>query len=270
MTEHTATTDLTAARLTALLPQWQLSLRAENKSPGTIEVYTDGSRRYLRWCESTDHAPMARISLHTWMAQMLDAGAAPGTVRTRQLAARRLAAWLIATGQLPADPFLGIKGPAQRHPVVLPLSDDELRALIATCTRPTHRPDEPLHHRRDEAIIRLMMETGVRAGELIALHTADLDLPAGRIIIRFGKGGRNRIIPVGPATVQAIRDYLELRQQHPAAANPNLWLGTRGTQFGYDGLGKAPSPRHARRNRRLPSSQAPPHRSPPLARQGRV
>jgi hypothetical protein len=68
MTEHTATTDLTA-----LLPQWQLSLRAENKSPGTIEVYTDGSRRYLRWCETTDHAPMARVSLRTWMAQMLDA-----------------------------------------------------------------------------------------------------------------------------------------------------------------------------------------------------
>jgi len=164
MTEHTAITELTAAALTALLPAWRLALRAENKSPETLKVYPDGSRRYLRWCESTDLAPMARISLHTWIAQKLDAGAAPGTVQTRQLATRRLAAWLIATGQLPADPFVGIKGPIQRHPVVMPLSDDELRTLIATCTTPTHRPAEPLHHRRDEAIIRLMMETGIRAG----------------------------------------------------------------------------------------------------------
>jgi hypothetical protein len=48
MTEPTNITDLTVEVLTALLPEWQLALRAENKSPGTIEVYTDGTRRYLR------------------------------------------------------------------------------------------------------------------------------------------------------------------------------------------------------------------------------
>ena len=101
------------------------------------------------------------------------------------------------------------------------------------------RPDEPLHHRRDEAIIRLMVETGIRAGELIALRTDDLDLSAGRITIHVGKGADAGSSPVGPATVQAIRGYLDLRQQHPAANDPNLWPGTRGTRFGYDGLGKA-------------------------------
>lgn len=116
---------------------------------------------------------------------------------------------------------------------------DSSRALIGTCTHPTFRVDEPFHHRRDEAIIRLMTETGIRAGELVALSTDDLDLPAGRITVRFGKGGRGRVIPVGPATTRAIRDYLDLRQQHPAAEDPILWLGTRGTSFGYDGLGKA-------------------------------
>jgi hypothetical protein len=94
---------LTTADLTALLPESQLALRAENKSPGTIEVYTDGARRYLRWCEASDAAPMARASLHTWMAQMLEAGAAPGTVRTRQLAAKRQ---LPRRGSLGTQPLL--------------------------------------------------------------------------------------------------------------------------------------------------------------------
>jgi integrase len=84
-----------------------------------------------------------------------------------------------------------------------------------------------------------MTETGIRAGELIALRTDDLDLPSGRVTVRCGKGGRRRTIPVGPDTTRAIRDYLDLRQQHPAADGPTLWLGTRGTRFGYDGLGKA-------------------------------
>jgi integrase len=241
MNQHTnnVTAALTVTTLTSLLPQWQLALRAENKSPGTVEVYLDGARRYMRWCQTTPAVPMSRTSLHTWMAELLDTGSAPGTVRTRQLAVRRFAAWLIATGQLPGDPFVGIKGPAQRYPVVTPLSDDELRALIATCTSPTHRKGEPLHHRRDEAIIRLMMETGIRAGELISLETADVDLPAGRITIRHGKGGRGRTIPVGPVTGQAIEAYLDLRGQHPAADTPILWLGARGTRFRYDGLGRA-------------------------------
>jgi hypothetical protein len=55
----------------------------------------------------------------------------------RHLAVRRLAARLIATGRLLADPFLGIKWPVQRQPVVMPLSDDKLRALITTSTNLT-------------------------------------------------------------------------------------------------------------------------------------
>lgn len=235
----TELTDHTADQTTALIPTWQLSLRAEDKSPATIKVYTHGVRTYLTWCTARGAAPMTRTSLNTWIAEMLDAGAAPGTARTRQLAMRRFAAWLIAVGRLHADPFLGIKGPPQRHPLVTPLTDDELRALITTCTAPTHRPDEPLHHCRDEAIIRLMLETGIRAGELIALGTDDVDLVAGLVTIRRGKGGRGRVIPIGLAVTRALYAYLDLRQHHRNADATQLWLGERGTSFGYDGLGRA-------------------------------
>jgi hypothetical protein len=102
---------LTPTLLLDLLPEWQRSLRAENKSPGTIDVYLDGARRYLRWCQATERVPMSRASLHTWTGHLFDHGAAPGTVRTRQLAVKRLTAWLLATEQLLGDPFVGIKGP---------------------------------------------------------------------------------------------------------------------------------------------------------------
>ena len=231
--------DLTVDQAATLLQPWQLALRAEDKSPATIKVYAHGVQTYLTWCTAHGSAPMTRTSLTTWITAMLDAGAAPGTARTRQLAMRRFTAWLIAVGRLPADPFLGIKGPPQRHPLVTPLTDDELRALISTCTSPTHRPDEPLHHRRDEAIIRLMLETGIRAGELITLQTDDVDLVSGLVAIRRGKGGRGRVIPIGPAITRALRGYFDLRRHHRHADSTNLWLGERGTSFGYDGLGRA-------------------------------
>jgi site-specific recombinase XerD len=190
MTELTA---FTADQAAALVPTWQLALRAEDKTPATIQVYTYGVRTYLTWCTARAAAPMTRISLNTWITEMLDAGAAAGTARARQLAMRRFTAWLIVVGRLPADPFLGIKGPKQHHPLVIPLTDEELRALLHTCTAPTHRPDEPLHHRRDEAIIRLMLETDIRVGELIALQLNDVDLLSGLVTIRRGKGGRGSV-----------------------------------------------------------------------------
>lgn len=229
----------TAEQAAALIPTWQLALRAEDKTPGTINVYTHGVRTYLSWCTARDVAPMSRVCLNTWIAEMLDAGAAAGTARTRQLGVRRFTAWLIAVGSLRADPFVGIKGPKQHHPLVIPLTDEELRALLATCTAPTHRPDEPLHHRRDESIIRLMLETGIRTGELIALGTDDVDLVAGLVTIRRGKGGRGRVIPIGPAVTRVIGSYLALRQDHRLADSTDLWLGERGTSFGYAGLGRA-------------------------------
>jgi integrase len=129
-------------------------------------------------------------SLHTWMGDLFDHGAAPGTVRTRQLAVKRLTAWLLATEQLLGDPLVGIKGREQRQNTVIPLSDDALRALNLTCAHPNPRPGDRLHHRRDEALIRLMLETGIRAGEAVGLELRDLELHVHRITIRNGKGGR--------------------------------------------------------------------------------
>ena len=160
------------------LADWQTALRAENKSPGTIAIYADGATRYLRWCADGDHLPMSRAALNSWIAGLLDAGAAPGTARIRQLAVRRFASWLTAGGEIHTDPFPGVKAPRVEPPLVEPLTDDELRALIATCAvarRPTPAEDT-LHHRRDEAIIRLMFETAIRSGELIDLQLDDLDL----------------------------------------------------------------------------------------------
>ena len=222
-----------------LLPKWQATMRAEAKSTGTIETYTYGLRTYLTWCTSAGEPPLNRNTMTAWMSGQLDAGAAAGSARIRQLGVRRFVAWLIATGHVPVDPFAGIKAPKQTQKLVTPLNDDQLRALIATCTAPTHRPDEPLHHRRDEAIIRLMFETGIRIGETIALHVDDIDLIARRVTIRRGKGGPGRIIPIGTATSTALRAYLVLRELHRCADSPNLWLGERGAEFGYDGLSKA-------------------------------
>jgi len=114
------------------------------------------------------------------------------------------------------------------HPPTVPeqpvpvLEDDTLAALLATCSGNT------FENRRDSAIIRLLLDTGMRAGELCGLSVADVDFEQ-QIAFVLGKGGRHRACPFGARTADALRRYLRARNRHPASdISDALWLGKRG------------------------------------------
>lgn len=238
----------TEADLPPLAASWQLALRAERKSPQTLKTYSDGVTQYLAYCAEHGLEPMDKHHLAAFVAHLLeDRGAAPSTARSRQLAVRRFAAWLAEEGEIPTDPFLGVKAPKLDEKVIDPLSDDELRALIKACAVPKGaEPQVALRHRRDEAIIRLMFETGIRAGEIVALELDDIDLAGGLATVRRGKGGKGRVAPFGPDATLALDRYIRLRRSHRLAETPALWLGDRGKRFSYDALHKTLGERAAR------------------------
>lgn len=232
-----------APDLTALLPSWELALRAERKSPQTVKGYGDAVRRFLAYCQRVDVQPVFdRSTVTGFVADLLDAGAEASTARARQLGVRRFSAWLTAEGEYHDDPLLGLTPPKLDRKVIEPLTEDELRALLKTCTVKKAGGDataatDVFRNRRDEAILRLMIETGARAGEIVALGVDDVDLAHGLVTIRRGKGGKGRVVPMGPQTGLAIDRYLrQARTGHRLAATPALWLGDRGKPFVYDGL----------------------------------
>jgi site-specific recombinase XerD len=237
---------LTVREAELLAESWQLALRAERKSAQTLKSYGDGVRQFLTWCAIHNAPPMSRASLSLWVAELLDAGAAAATARVRQLAVRRFATWLADEGEIAADPFLGVKSPKLDERVIEPLTDDELRALLKACAPPPGaEPRVALRHRRDEALIRLMFETGLRAGEAVELQLEDVDLRAGTAVVRRGKGGKGRMVPFGPDTALSLDRYLRLRRGHRLVDSPALWLGDRGKRFSYDALHKTLAERAA-------------------------
>jgi site-specific recombinase XerD len=214
-----------------LLESFTLHLRGERKSPQTVKIYGDGVRAFLRWCERAGVAPaLDRPTVDKFTAALLDGGAEAATARSRQLAVRRFSAWLAAEGEIGADELAHMSPPKLDAKAVTPLSDDQLRALIAACKGPD------LRDKRDEALVRFMAETGARAGEVLALAVADVDLRAGTAVIRKGKGGKARRVPFGPRTGSAIDRYIRARRRHRLASTPPLWLGAGGKQFAYYGL----------------------------------
>jgi integrase/recombinase XerD len=217
-----------------LVDSWELALRAERKSPQTLKSYTDGVRAYLRWCRETGReGDLTRRGLELFVGALLDQGREASTALSRHLACRRFSAWLYAEEEIPADPLVGLRGPKLDQKVIMPLTQDEVKALVGACK------GREFVDRRDEALIRVMYESGARASETAAMLLSETSVVQGTAVIRRGKGGKGRIVPFGPQTARALDRYIRLRRGHRLAAQDALWLGDRGKAFGYDALHKA-------------------------------
>jgi site-specific recombinase XerD len=220
--------------LAELLPSWQVALNAERKSPRTVKVYLDGVKKYLRWCANTGQpAELTRAGVQAFLADLLDDGMEANTARSRDLALKRYAAWLVDEGELSANPLVGLKPPKADRKVVDALTDDQLMRLIKVCQ------GNSLMDRRDEALVRLMAETGMRAGEVIGLQVADVNLNDGLVTVRRGQGNKGRVAPFGSQTALALDKYLRARRSHRLADAGTLWVGGGGKGFGYHGLSRA-------------------------------
>lgn len=217
--------------LEPLVTSWELALRSDRKSRETIKSYLAGVNQFLAWCAAEGQAPeLTKPLVRAFVAHLLEHGAEPATARARQLSLRRFSAWLEEEGEIDTDPLLGLKAPKLDTKVTQCLDDEQVRALIKACA------GKELRDRRDEALVRLMVETGMRAGEVVALRVEDIDLVRGVAMVVRGKGGKGRLVPFGPQTARAIDRYLRLRRAHLRADTADLWLGERQKGFSYYGL----------------------------------
>jgi site-specific recombinase XerD len=214
-----------------LLDSWIVHLRAERKSERTITVYSTGLQQYTNYCR-TNQLPeiIDRTQVRGWIAHLMESGLAPATADVRLTAVKQYAAWLVAEDELDTDPIVQLKAPKLGEKVVRPLSAAEIKALLATCR------GKDLMNRRDEAIIRLLLGSGLRASELCGLQVGDVKISAQTAIVR-GKGDRERVVDFNAEAARAIDRYLRVRRTHPKAETSTaLWLGGMGRTFGYAGL----------------------------------
>lgn len=214
-----------ALGLSELTESFVIALRAAHRSEKTVKAYRLGISQYAAWCEANGlPVEIVRSQVQAWMANMHDRGLAPNTVAQRLAGVRQLSKWMADPdegGVLQADPLLRLNAPKVDTAITPVLTDDQLKAMLKACQGPEFRD------RRDEAMVRLMAETGARVNEVLGLDVGDVDLPRGLAYIRRGKGGRGRIVPFGPQTAKAFDRYLRARRTHPGADMAALFLTAR-------------------------------------------
>jgi site-specific recombinase XerD len=218
--------------LSDLLQSWTQVLKAQNKARSTVYNYTAHVAGYIKWCEQRGETPRIDRELATdWIAELLAGELEASTVKARQLALRGFSAWMSEIDDIPyTDQLVGMKPPRQSEKLITPLSDVQLRIMFAACE------GKSLRDKRDEAVLRLMADTGMRVGEVIAMHVADVDTSAGTVTIRKAKAGHGRVVSFWPKTAVAIDTYLRVRRHHVLAHHPQMWLGERNHGLAYVGL----------------------------------
>jgi site-specific recombinase XerD len=208
-----------------LIPSWRRSLDAEGKSHRTIQSYEEAGTQFAAFLREmgmpTSAASIRREHVESWLVHLRELGRSSKTCANRYRSLQQLFRWVEDEGEIERSPMAKMRPPKIEEKPVDVFTDDELRRLFDTCK--TNSFDD----RRDTALLRLLVSTGARVGELAGLRVDDVDLDAKQAFV-LGKGQRHRVLPLTPKTVRALDRYLRTRNIHAYSAEPWLWLGKRG------------------------------------------
>lgn len=214
----------------SLLRSFERTLRQANRSPRTIQSYRESAELLAAFCGDRPFTELSRDEIGGFIDDQL-ARYKPTTAAVRFRALRRFYNWMVDEEILATSPMARMTEPHVPEQPVDVLTDAELSALIDATKGKTF--DE----RRDHAMIRLFLDTGVRVGEMAGLMLDDVDLHTHDVIHVIGKGSRGRAVPFGAKAGTALDRYLRERRRHRFAGLPNLWLGVRGAMT-ISGIGQ--------------------------------
>ncbi len=211
-------------QLGQLMKSYDRSLRALNRSPLTRDQYLMSVGQMVDFFAErgmpTDPSKITREHVEMFLADFAETHK-PATVQTRYKCLRLFFSFLLEENELTKHPMENMKPPSIPETPVPVFNHDQLEALLKTADGKTF--DE----RRDTAILRLFMDSGMRRGEMNGLKVEDIDFEQDVAYV-VGKGSRPRACPFGAKTAQALDRYLRERSRRPDAALAWLWLGKKG------------------------------------------
>lgn len=209
------------------IQQWLEYLSQQGKSSYTVVAYRRGMRHLTQWFERTyeesfDATAILPRDLEHWKTDQLKTQkSSPATVNQRLVAVSSFFVWCVEVEIIAKDPTHSARAIRLEKHKPRSISGKQLQRLLRT----VHKNG----HLRDIAIIEVLSETGIRVGELLALQVGDivdLDKRCTHLIVRRGKQGSYRTVPLTKAARQALADYLV---QHPYRKDVNaaLWISRR-------------------------------------------
>lgn len=179
-------------------------------APATTAAYRGDLDAFVAWAARAGiEGPDAvdRLVLRRYLAFLATRRYARRTVARKASSLRRYFAWAARTGRLPADPAAALSAPSGSGRLPRVLRADELTGLLDQPPAAVDA-DPPAVRLRDDAVLELLYGSGLRVAELCGLTPGDVDLDR-RLVTVWGKGAKQRQVPMSEPAVEAIRGWLD-------------------------------------------------------------
>lgn len=219
------------ATLVDPLAEFDTWLRLDRqRSEHTRRAYSGDLTALADWLAERGIATWDEVGLRdlrSWLADQVEAGAAPASLQRRSAAARVYFRWAHREGLVAVDVAAGLKSPKVPRRLPPDVGKDDLRVLFEAVVAHTKEQPGP-ETARDLALLEVLYSSGVRVGEACGLDVDDVDPERGTARV-LGKGNKQRTVPLGQQALSSVRDWLAVRGEWVnATSGPALFLGARG------------------------------------------
>lgn len=203
------------------------------RSPHTVKAYGTELRDFGRFLAGRDQGLIeaGKTEIRAFLFELKGRGLDNASITRALSSLRAFYRWLVREGRLDRNPAASVVGPKRSKKQGLFLTERETEILLDE-DEDLGLSGDRLMAGRDQAVFELVYSTGLRVGELVALNLEEVDLQGLTVLVRRGKGGKDRLVPFGPPAAEALRAWLELR---PELLDPKkedgrraLFLGRRG------------------------------------------
>jgi integrase/recombinase XerD len=209
--------DRNGITLSQAIEGYFIAAQARRLAKATLLDYDNTFRKFEAWLNKDPPiADITRADVRNFLNS--HNGLAAKTVLNYHTGLSALWTWAVDEDLVPRHIVRAVRPPKPEKRVILPYTRSDVEGMLAACDRsrayirPGKRPCT--HERptalRDKAIIKLLVDTGIRASELCHLCLRDVDLKNQRIKV-MGKGSKERLLALDPRTVQAVWRYLASR-----------------------------------------------------------
>jgi len=243
--DHITSQNLVPVTSLKLLVQgYILNCQCEGKSPVTITTYEEHLRRFLSYCRQHDFPDepqkidIYHIRSFLWYvanepvrwggtSSSSRRPAGQSTVNHYYRVLNTFLGWLTREGLIVDNPLVHLKTPKIEQKVIQAFSPKEIQKLLSDCSQRSALGC------RNRVIIMMLFDSGMRVSELAHLRLSDIDINTGAILIKHGKGGKQRVVRIGSTTQKALWRYLTLYRR---GSTDKLFLSRTGESLKVDAI----------------------------------
>lgn len=190
---------------------FQLDQQARRLTTRTQEFYEWKLAKFVDWCKKNGVTHIDKLTathIKTFLVYEAGRGMADYTIRGSAMAIRAFCRFCVRDELLSKSPFTGVIMPREPDRILPAFNKADIPKLLKAAK-----------NYRDKAIVLVLLDTGLRAAELLSLNGGDVNLEAGEIVVRKGKGNKGRIVYIGARARKALTMYY-MRRGTPKPDGP--------------------------------------------------